>query len=64
MSNQPLFKQLYVSRKQAAAMVGSSDQTIAKLNRQGKPPAYNVGRSVRIKVADLEALMAQSRRVQ
>ena len=51
----------YVSRKVAAAMLSVSDQLIAKFNKQGTLPMYRVGRAVRIKVADLEAML---RRVQ
>ena len=51
----------YVSRKFAAAMYSVSDQLIAKLNKQGTLPMYRVGRAVRIKLADLDAML---RRVQ
>jgi excisionase family DNA binding protein len=47
----------YVSRKGAAAMLSVSDQLIAKFNKQGTLPMYRVGRVVRIKVADLEAML-------
>jgi excisionase family DNA binding protein len=55
MSNQLLFKQLYVSRKQAAAYYGCSDQLISKLIKTGKLPAYRLGRAVRLKLSDLDA---------
>jgi excisionase family DNA binding protein len=42
-------------------MLSVSDQLIAKFNKQGTLPMYRVGRAVRIKVADLEAML---RRVQ
>lgn len=58
----PLVKPQYLSRKSAAAMVGVSTQLIAKLNKQGKLPCYRLGRAVRIRLADLEAMML--RRVQ
>lgn len=66
MSNQSpskpvVVKPEYVSRKVAAAILSVSDQLIAKLNKQGRLPAYRLGRAVRIKVADLDAML---RRVQ
>lgn len=51
----------YVSRTVAATMLSVSGQLIAKLNKQGTLPMYRVGRAVRIKVADLDAML---RRVQ
>lgn len=51
----------YVSRKVAAAMLSVSDQLIAKFNKKGELPTYRVGRAVRVRVADLEAIL---RRVQ
>jgi excisionase family DNA binding protein len=42
-------------------MYSVSDQLIAKLNKQGTLPMYRVGRAVRIKLADLDAML---RRVQ
>jgi excisionase family DNA binding protein len=46
---------LYISRAQAAEKMAISIQTISKLIRTGRLPAFYVGRSVRIKVSDLES---------
>jgi excisionase family DNA binding protein len=51
----------YVTRKHAAALLECSDQLISKLIKTGRLPAYYLGRAVRIKLADLEAML---RRVQ
>ena len=53
----------YISRKQAAAHYSCSVQTIDKLVKTGQLPAMHLGRAVRIKVADLEALTGSKRRV-
>lgn len=47
----------FISRKQAAILLSCSEQLVAKLNRQGKLPAYHLGRAVRIKLSDLETLL-------
>lgn len=47
----------YVSRKQAAEMLSCSDQLISKLIKNGKLPAYHLGRAVRIKISDLNAVL-------
>lgn len=58
-------KPLYVTRKEAAAMLSCSDQTISKLNKSGKLPFYYLGRyAVRIRISDLEAMLLQSTRHQ
>lgn len=47
----------YVSRKTAAAKLSCSVQLIAGLNKRGTLPMFRVGRAVRIKLTDLEAML-------
>lgn len=42
---------------QAAAYLGVCRQTIYALNKQGSIPFYKVGRSTRIRISDLDALI-------
>lgn len=50
----------YVTLQAAAHMTSVSVQLIAKLNKTGVLPMYHVGRAVRIKLADLEAMMRRA----
>jgi excisionase family DNA binding protein len=54
---QDAVKPQYVSRKAAATLISVNVQTISKLVKIGTLPAYYVGRAVRIKLSDLDALM-------
>jgi excisionase family DNA binding protein len=56
-TDQHAVKPEYISRKVAATLLSVSEQTILKLNKSGTLPAYYVGRAVRIKVSDLDAVM-------
>lgn len=49
--------QHYVSRKVAGDFTGLSVDTIDRLIAAGKLPAYRVGRSIRLRWADVEALL-------
>jgi excisionase family DNA binding protein len=52
-------KPLYMTRKQAAATLSCSDQTISKLHKAGRLPFYYLGRNaVRIRFDDLEAMLS------
>lgn len=51
---------VWLSRKQAAAHAGVSDQTIDAWRRAGLP-STKIGRVVRIKQDDLDAFMATMR---
>ena len=57
-TNQHAVKPEYVSRKAAATLISVNVQTISKLVKIGALPAYYVGRAVRIKLSDLDAMMA------
>ena len=58
MAVQQSVKPLWVTRKQAAAMLSCSDQTVSKLHKAGLLPFFYLGRhAVRIRLADLEAVM-------
>ena len=48
---------VFLTRKQAAALLCVSQQLISKLIKNQQLPAYRLGRAVRIKVSDLEATM-------
>jgi excisionase family DNA binding protein len=48
---------VYVSRVRAAEMLSVNVQTIDKLLREGRLPAFRVGRAVRIKLSDLNAAL-------
>lgn len=48
---------VFVSRKRAAELLACSAQMISKLIKDGRLPAYHLGRAVRIKLSDLEAAM-------
>ena len=52
-----LFVALYVTIKQAAAMLSVSEQSISKLIKTGRLPACYMGRAVRIKASDLEGAL-------
>lgn len=59
MSSQSPFKiaPVYVSRKQAAVILSCSDQMISKLIKNQELRAYYLGRAVRIKISELDAVM-------
>lgn len=49
---------IYVTRTRAAELLSCSTQTISKMNRDGHLPFFYLGRqAVRIRLADLEAMM-------
>jgi excisionase family DNA binding protein len=48
---------VFVSRIRAAQMLDVSIQSIDKLMKDGKLPAFRVGRAVRIKLSDLHAAL-------
>jgi len=57
----PCVEQRYMTRKQAAAMLSCSDQTISKLHKAGRLPFYYLGRhAVRIRIEDLEAMLCNA----
>jgi len=53
----PNVKTLYVTRQQAAWTLSCSTQLIDKMIRTGRLPAFYVGRSVRVKIEDLERVV-------
>jgi excisionase family DNA binding protein len=55
----PEIKPEYMTRKQAAAMLSCSDQTISKMHKAGRLPFYYLGRhAVRIKADDVNAMLS------
>lgn len=46
-----------LSRRQAAALAGVTPQTIDAWRRNGLLPSAKIGRTVRIRAADLDALL-------
>ena len=57
----PCAEQRFITRKRAAFMLECSDQTISKLHKAGRLPFYYLGRNaVRIRLADLEAMLSES----
>jgi excisionase family DNA binding protein len=46
-----------VTRKKAAALLDCSEQMVSKLIKTGQLPATYLGTAVRIRVADLEAVL-------
>jgi excisionase family DNA binding protein len=51
---------VYITRRQAAERLSCSDQTISKLIKTRSLPAFYLGRAVRIKLSDLEAMLSNS----
>jgi excisionase family DNA binding protein len=54
----PVVIPVHISKREATAVLGCSMPTLETLIKTGKLPAYRFGpRSIRIKLADVEALL-------
>lgn len=65
-TNTAYIKPLYITRAQAAAILSCRPAQISKLIKQGVLPATTLGysRTIRIKLADVEAMMQKQWRRQ